>query len=320
MKWNKGYFKLQPGVVNWTAIKGLKPVRGKVRDVYDLEDSLLIVATDRLSAFDVVLPTGIPDKGKVLNRMSAYWFGGTSHIVDNHMISIDIRDIMDALAERGVKNPEQYAEVLEDRSMLVRKAKPAPIEAVDRGYNFGSFWEDYENASATATGQTIILHGIELPVGMVQAEKLSRPVYSPSTKATRGHDMNISAEQARQIVGKELGDQIEQVSIALYEAIADYALSQGIIICDTKLEFGLIDKKLVLIDEIGTPDSSRFWDAALYEPGHDQISLDKQYVREYLKALGWNKTYPGPALTDEVIAKTAEKYREALRRITGQTL
>lgn len=309
-------------IVTSTNIGGLrKHVTGKVRDVYDLGDKLLIVATDRISAFDVVLPTPIPDKGKVLTQMSVFWFDLTKDIVDNHLITADVDEILVRIGEAGVQEPERYRELLDGRSMLVVKTKPVPIECVVRGYLAGSAWKEYSALKGAASGnQPIVLHGVELPADMIECQKLPQPVFTPATKETTGHDINISAQEAINIVGDKIGRQLETLSLALYKRASEYAAERGIIISDTKFEFGEIDDSLILIDEILTPDSSRFWDAELYTPGQSQPSFDKQFVRDYLLSLDWNLQYPGPELPEDVVAKTAEKYREAYKRLVGKPL
>ena len=290
-----------------SSLKSLPLVgRGKVRDMYALgSDRLLIVTTDRLSAFDVVLQDPIPDKGAVLNAMSNFWFGRLGHIVPNHL---------DAASPESVVKGEGEAAQVRGRSVVVRKLKPLPIEAVVRGYLIGSGWKDYQ-----ATGAVC---GIPLPKGLKQADKLPEVIFTPATKAEIGaHDENISFEQVEKTIGKDLARQVRDVSIRLYREAADYARERGIIIADTKFEFGLDDRgKLVLIDEALTADSSRFWPADQYHPGSSPPSYDKQYVRDYLETLDWNKKAPAPKLPADVLAKTSDKYREALVRLTGKKL
>lgn len=309
-------------IVTTTDIQGLKKhITGKVRDVYDLGDSLLIVASDRLSAFDVVLPTGIPDKGKVLTQISLFWFGMTEDMVENHVITADIDEILDRIGAAGAQDAAQYREALDGRSMIVVKAKPYPIECVVRGYLSGSAWKDYSALrKASGNGEAIVLHGVELPSDMLESQKMPQPVFTPSTKESEGHDVNISAQRAREIVGVEAGNQLEAISLAVYKRASEYAAERGVIIADTKFEIGEIDGRMILIDEVLTPDSSRFWDAKTYEPGKGQASFDKQFVRDYLLTLNWDQTYPGPELPEEIVEKTAEKYREAYRRIVGKEL
>lgn len=274
--------------------------RGKVREVFDLDDALLFVATDRISAFDVVLPTPIPDKGRVLTQLSLFWFGYLRDIVPNHFITDNV------VAYRPVL--KQYAEELEGRSMIVKKAEVLPVECVVRGYLVGSGWSEYKK-SGTVCGE-------KLPAGLREADKLPTPIFTPATKAETGHDENISFARMCEIVGRERGEQLREISIALYQRARDYAAPRGIIVADTKFEFGLVNGVLTLVDEVLTPDSSRFWPAAEYAPGKTPPSFDKQYVRDYLTAIGWDKEPPAPALPDEVVHKTREKYLEALRILT----
>jgi phosphoribosylaminoimidazole-succinocarboxamide synthase len=280
--------------------------RGKVRDMYAVgEDRLLIVTSDRLSAFDVVLSDPIPDKGRVLNAMSNFWFGKLGHIVPNHL---------NGASPESIVKGEREVEQVRGRSVVVRKLKPLPIEAVVRGYLIGSGWKDYQ-----ATGAVC---GIPLPKGLKQADRLPEVIFTPATKAEIGaHDENISFARVEKTIGKDLARQVRDVSIRLYREAADYARERGIIIADTKFEFGLDDAgRLVLIDEALTADSSRFWPADQYRPGTSPPSYDKQYVRDYLETLDWNKKPPAPRLPADVLAKTSEKYREALYRLTGQRL
>jgi phosphoribosylaminoimidazole-succinocarboxamide synthase len=308
-------------IVTSTDIQGLrKHATGKVRDVYDLGDSLLIVATDRLSAFDVVLPTGIPDKGKVLTQISLFWFDKTRQIVDNHVITAETDEILDRLSLVGVSDPAQYRDMLHARSMVVVKANVYPIECVVRGYLAGSAWKEYSALRNAGNGGGIVLHGVELPSDMIESQKLPQPVFTPSTKESEGHDMNISAQQAREIVGGEIGAGLEAISLGVYERASEYAAERGVIIADTKFEIGESGGRMILVDEVLTPDSSRFWDAKTYEPGKSQPSFDKQFVRDYLLTLDWDQTYPGPELPPEIAEKTADKYREAYRRIVGTEL
>ena len=278
--------------------------RGKVRDTYDLGDHLLMVATDRLSAFDAILPNGIPAKGRVLTMLSAFWFGRTGDIVPNHLISIETADLPASLSAS--------AEMLAGRFMLVRKAQRLDFECVVRGYLAGSGWLDYQRTGAVC--------GVKLPVGMRQADELPEPIFTPATKAETGHDINISLEEMKNSVGEDLGQAIADVSLAIYRAAATYALDRGIIIADTKMEFGLLDDQLILIDELLTPDSSRFWAIGDYAPGGSPPSFDKQYVRDWLERSGWNKQPPAPALPDEVVMGTTNRYREAYEWLTGETL
>jgi phosphoribosylaminoimidazole-succinocarboxamide synthase len=279
--------------------------RGKVRDIYGVDDDkMLIVTSDRLSAFDVVLPDPIPDKGRVLNQMANFWFGKLGHIVPNQLTGID--------PESVVKDAGEKAQV-KGRSVVVKKLKPLPIEAVVRGYLIGSGWKDYQKTGSVC--------GIALPEGLAQAQKLPEPIFTPATKAEQGHDENISFAEVEKLVGKDVAAKVRDLSIRLYKEAADYAASKGIIIADTKFEFGLDAKgDLVLIDEVLTADSSRFWPADSYRVGVSPPSYDKQYVRDYLETLDWDKTPPAPKLPPEVIAKTSQKYREALERLTGRRL
>ena len=286
-------------------IKSLPRIgKGKVRDIYAVgQDKMLIVASDRLSAFDVVLPDPIPDKGRVLNEMANFWFGRLCHVVANQLTGID---------PESVVSEEEKAQV-RGRSVVVKKLRPLPIEAVVRGYIIGSGWKDYQK-----TGK---ICGIELPKGLRQAEKLPQPIFTPATKAAEGHDENITFAQVEKLIGLELADKVRDVSIRLYKEAADYAVTKGIIIADTKFEFGLDEhNNLVLIDEVLTADSSRFWPADSYRVGISPPSYDKQYVRDYLESLTWDKTPPAPTLPEDVIARTSQKYRDALERLTGRRL
>jgi phosphoribosylaminoimidazole-succinocarboxamide synthase len=290
-------------VISQTDFPGLKlRGRGKVRDIYELGDKLLIVATDRLSAFDVVLPTPIPDKGKVLTQISLYWFETLANIVPNHVISGT--DFSGALAP--------YAASLQGRGMVVRKTEPLPVECVVRGYISGSGWKDYQKNGAIC--------GISLPAGLHESDKLPKPIFTPSTKATTGHDENISFEETVAQIGRPLAEKIRDTSLEIYQQASDRAAKHGIIIADTKFEFGLIGGELIWIDEALTPDSSRFWPADQYTPGKAQPSFDKQYVRDYLERIGWNKQAPGPDLPADVVTATQAKYREAYEKVTGHPL
>ena len=280
------------------------PKRGKVRDVYDLGDKLLIVASDRLSAFDVVLPTGIPDKGKVLMKLSVFWFAQMEDIVKNHILEVDVDNYPNAL--------RKYDDALRDRSMLVKKAKVVPVECVVRGYLSGSGWSDYKK-----TGNVC---GIELPRGLVESSKLEQPIFTPTTKAEEGHDMSISFEELVGIVGESLSTKLRDLSIKVYEKGCEIAERKGIIIADTKFEFGMLGDEIIIVDEILTPDSSRFWSKKLYKPGGAQDSYDKQIVRDYLNTLDWDKTYPGPELPETVADKARARYIEILEILTGQGL
>jgi phosphoribosylaminoimidazole-succinocarboxamide synthase len=289
-----------------TNFSGLKLLsRGKVRDIYDLGDSLLIVATDRISAFDVVMPNPIPDKGKILTQLSEFWLDYLKDIIENHLISTDV-----------TKFPEMcrpYAPQLEGRSMWVKKAGVLPVECIVRGYLVGSGWEDY-----TRTGQ---LCGIPLPKGLREAEKLPETVFTPSTKAEMGqHDENIPFSKMAETIGRELAEKVSKVAIALYSKAAEYAGERGIILADTKFEFGMVDGKLTLVDEVLTPDSSRFWPADRYQVGTSPESFDKQFLRDYLKSSGWKKSDAAPQLPEDVVKNTRARYMEALKRLSGKEL
>jgi len=277
---------------------------GKVREIFDLGEAFLLVASDRISAFDVIMPNGIPRKGEVLTQISHFWFKRFANLVPNHLLA-------------GAEDPlppnlQPYADTLARRCMIVKKAKPLAIECIVRGYLSGSGWKEYRRS------QTVC--GIPLPSGLTESAELPEPIFTPSTKADAGHDENISFEQATQIVGDDMALQARELSLKIYTAGRDYARERGIIIADTKFEFGLFDGNLILIDEVLTPDSSRFWPADQYEPGKGQPSFDKQYVRDYLETLDWNKQPPGPQLPANVVSKTADKYLEAYQRLTGHPL
>jgi len=276
--------------------------RGKVRDIYDLGDRLLIVATDRLSAFDVILPTPIPDKGRVLTQLSLFWFGKLVGVVPHHVITAT--DFSGELAP--------YRDALNGRAMVVRRTDPIPIECVARGYISGSGWKDY-----CATGK---ICGIPLPAGLKESDRLPEPIFTPATKATSGHDENISFEEAAERIGRPLAERLRGITLEIYRRASEYAAARGIIIADTKLEFGLDGGELVWIDEALTPDSSRFWPADSYQPGKAQPSFDKQFVRDYLERIGWSKQPPAPALPPDVVNGTRAKYREAYERLTGHPL
>lgn len=279
-------------------------IKGKVRNVYDLGDKLLIVVTDRISAFDVVFPNLIPNKGKVLNSISEFWFNYTKDIIDNHVITTDVSQYPEGLS--------QFKEELQGRSMLVKKIKMAEAECIVRGYLEGSGLKDYK-----ATGS---ICGIKLPEGLKQGDKLPEPIFTPSTKASEGHDQNVSFEELCSIIGNDLANQLKEKSIALYNKASKYAESKGIILADTKFEFGFEDGKLLVADEVFTPDSSRFWDMKDYEPGRPQNSFDKQFLREYLESITWDKKPPAPELPEDVIRNTELKYIEAYERLTGKKL
>jgi phosphoribosylaminoimidazole-succinocarboxamide synthase len=278
--------------------------RGKVRDTYVVGDDLLMVASDRISAFDVILPTPIPNKGVILTQLSRFWFGLTEAIVPNHLITASVDELPD---DRAV-----HAEELQGRAMLVRRAERIDVECVVRGYLAGSAWREYQRFSTMA--------GEPLPAGLRQAVRFPEPIFTPAMKNDEGHDENISIAHLRELVGWDIAASLETTSLALYSFAAAYALERGIILADTKFEFGWIDGELRLIDEILTPDSSRFWDAALYEPGRDPASFDKQFVRDWLSQSGWNKEPPAPELPSEVVTGTLARYHEAFERLTGSTL
>ena len=281
-----------------------EPLRGKVRDIYDLGDSLLFVATDRISAFDCVMQNGIPDKGKVLTNLSLFWFDFMNWM-PNHLITADVNEYPDVL--------KPHAADLKGRSMIVKKAEPLPVECIARGYIIGSGWKDYQK-----TGK---ICGIDLKSGYRQADKLEEPIFTPSTKAEQGlHDENISFEKAVELVGQETADKLKELTLKVYSTAADYAAEKGIILADTKFEFGMLDGEIILIDEVLTPDSSRFWPADKYQPGCSPPSLDKQFVRDYLETLNWDKTPPAPELPKDIVEKTREKYLDAYRRIAGRDL
>ncbi len=275
--------------------------RGKVRDIFDLGDKLLIVATDRISAFDVVMPNPIPDKGRILTALSVFWFNYTRGIIDNHLITDN--------AQKFPSELEEYKEILEGRSMLVKKAKPIGVECVVRGYISGGGFKEYKERGSIC--------GIPLPGGLREAEALPHPIFTPSTKAKVGHDINITFEEVKKIVGEAVAKTIKEKSIEIYKAASKYAGERGIIIADTKFEFGEINGKIILIDEILTPDSSRFWPKKEYRPGKPQPSFDKQYLRDYLESLPWDKKPPAPNLPEEIIEKTRQKYLEAYKTLIG---
>ncbi|MDO8964116.1 MAG: phosphoribosylaminoimidazolesuccinocarboxamide synthase [Coriobacteriia bacterium] len=278
--------------------------QGKVRDLYDLGDTLLLVASDRLSAFDVVLPDPIPFKGEVLTKLSLYWFDLLRDVVPNHLISADVADLPEAF--------KPHADYLAGRFMLVKKAQVFPVECIVRGYLAGSGWSEYKRSGTVC--------GTRLPTGLVESSRLPQPMFTPSTKAEIGdHDENIPVKRMFEIVGAEFGSALQEASVSVYSAARDHAATRGIILADTKFEFGLVDGQVTLVDEVLTPDSSRFWPADTYEAGHSQPSFDKQFVRDWLEASGWDKQAPAPALPADVIAKTSEKYIQAYELITGST-
>jgi len=278
--------------------------RGKVRDIYDLGDKLLIVSTDRISCFDVVLPTVIPEKGRVLTALSDFWFNFTKDIVANHLVTVKI----DELPEELLK----YKEILNGRSMLVKKAKPIPVECVVRGYLSGSGWKEYQRSQSIC--------GIKLPKGLRESDRLPQPIFTPETKEEAGHDVNVTQEYIEDAIGKDITGKLKDISLQIYKKASQYAQDRGIIIADTKFEFGLDNEKVILIDEVLTPDSSRFWPKEEYEPGRAQPSFDKQFVRDYLESLDWDKTPPAPELPQDIVEKTSRKYQQALKMLTGREL
>jgi len=276
--------------------------RGKVRDLYELNEKLIIITTDRISAFDYILPDGIPYKGKVLTALSEYWFNLTKDIIPNHLITTDVGSFPEIV--------KRHEKQLRGRSMLVRKVEQFPVECVVRGYLAGSAWKEYKEKGS--------ISGIKLPPGLGESEKLPEPIFTPATKAVSGHDVNITEDELRKIVGGKNCSILKEKSLEIYSMAHDYAKQRGIIVSDTKMEFGIFDGELTLIDELLTPDSSRFWPLEEYKPGNPQKSFDKQYVRDYLEDIGWDKNPPAPNLPAEIIRKTSEKYLEAYRRIAGK--
>jgi phosphoribosylaminoimidazole-succinocarboxamide synthase len=277
--------------------------KGKVRDIYEAGDNLLMVASDRISAFDVILPTAIPDKGRVLTGLSVFWFARTADLVPNHLLTADVDEFPESFSE--------HRDELAGRGMLVKRAQVVPIECVARGYLSGSGWKEYQKAGAVC--------GVALPAGLSESDRLPEPIFTPSTKATEGHDENITLEQAAEIVGEGLAQRLKELTLTLYEFGADLARARGIILADTKFEFGFVDGELILVDEVLTPDSSRFWPADRYQPGGPQPSFDKQFVRDWLDEAGWNHEPPPPELPATVVGQTAVRYREAYERLTGQS-
>ena len=275
---------------------------GKVRDIYDLGETLLIVATDRISSFDCIMPNGIPDKGRLLTQLSLFWFDRFKDFITTHLISADTADLPEAF--------QSQADMLAGRVMHVHKAEVVPFECVVRGYLAGSGWKEYQESSTVC--------GIQLPDGLTQCAKLPEPIFTPATKAESGHDENVSFEYMAERAGEDLSAQLRDLSMAVYKNAADYAASRGVIIADTKFEWGIRDGKIILIDEVLTPDSSRFWPVDDYEAGRDQASFDKQFVRNYLETCDWDKTPPAPALPDEIVTQTRAKYLEAFERLTGK--
>lgn len=288
-----------------TDLPGLKLInRGKVRDIYDLNDKILLIASDRISAYDVIMPNPVPGKGEILTRISLFWFKIMEDIVSNHLISSNVEEYPESC--------KPYADVLNGRSMLVKKAKPLPIECVVRGYISGSGWKSYQDSGEVC--------GIKLPAGLKESDQLAEPIFTPSTKEELGaHDINIDFNEAINLIGADLAEQVKDLSLSIYKKGALLAAEKGIIIADTKFEFGMIDDQLILIDEVLTPDSSRFWPKQTYQPGGPQNSFDKQYLRDYLTSIKWDKSPPAPNLPDEVIQKTYQKYMEALTSLTSLT-
>jgi len=296
---------MESNVLLKTEFKDLKLFRrGKVRDVYDLGNELLIVSTDRISCFDVVLPCGIPFKGKVLTSISSFWFDFIKDVIAHHLITTEV--------EKYPSELDKYKEQLAGRSMLVLKTKPLPVECVVRGYLSGSGWKEYKQKQSVCA--------ISLPAGLRESDRLPEVIFTPSTKADVGHDQNISQEHVEGLLGREMAEALKKASIEVYQRARDYALQKGIIIADTKFEFGIYNNQLIIIDEALTPDSSRFWPLEDYRPGQSQPSFDKQFVRDYLETLDWDKTPPAPMLPKEIIARTAEKYLDAYRKLTGKEL
>lgn len=296
---------MDEGVLLYTDFKDLKLYkRGKVRDIYDLQDKLLIISTDRISCFDVVLASGIPYKGRVLTGLSCFWFDFTKDIVPNHFVTNDINKYPEEL--------KKYKNELAGRSMLVLKTRPLPVECVVRGYLSGSGWKEYQEKASVC--------GIKLPSGLLESGKLPKILFTPSTKQDTGHDMNVSQKYIEGLVGEDAASELARLSIEIYKKASDYALSRGIIIADTKFEFGIYNNKVILIDEALTPDSSRFWPKDRYAAGKSQLSFDKQFVRDYLESSGWDKNPPAPALPREIIEKTSSKYLESYKKLTGKDL
>lgn len=275
--------------------------RGKVREIYEYQDKYLMIASDRISCFDVVLPTGIPFKGEILTKLAVYWLNFTRDMIPNHLITANVDEFPEELGK--------YKEALRGRTMLVKKAKPIPIECVVRGYLAGSGWNEYQETRSVC--------GVQLPGGLKESDKLPEPIFTPATKEDEGHDINVTQELVEKEIGKDVASKLKEMSLALYSKASQYAEARGIIIADTKFEFGWFDGKMILIDEVLTPDSSRFWLKDKYQPGQSQDSLDKQYVRDYLLTLDWDKTYPGPQLPDDIVEKTYKKYQQAYELLTG---
>jgi phosphoribosylaminoimidazole-succinocarboxamide synthase len=284
--------------------------KGKVRDVYDLDDKLLIVATDRISAFDVVLPNGIPGKGQVLTQMSLFWFDLVKNVCPSHLITGDVDQYPEAL--------RKYREVLTGRSMLVKKAKRIDVECVVRGYIAGSLWKEYRSKLVyEGKSHSVELYGIQLPSNLTESQRLPFPIFTPTTKAEEGHDLPLTLDEVKKMVGEDLAQDLRSKSMQVFKRAADYAERRDMIIADTKFEFGVLEDKLILIDEIFSSDSSRFWDKNVYRRGRPQEAFDKQIVRDYLESIHWNKKPPAPRLPDEIVQKTLERYKEAYRRLVG---
>jgi len=296
---------MESGVVLETNLEGLGDLRrGKVRDIYELGDRLFIVATDRISAFDVVLPDGIPMKGKVLTKLSEFWFDLTADLTPNHLITTQVSEMGNVAAK--------HSELLDSRTMMTKKAEVIAVECVVRGYLAGSGWREYEEKGTVC--------GVPLPRGLREAEEVPEPIFTPATKAQEGHDVNISFDEAAAIAGRDVMGEVRKRAINVYERAREYARERGIIICDTKMEWGFVNGELTLVDELLTPDSSRFWPMDEYDPGKAQPSFDKQFVRDYLESISWDKEPPAPRLPEEVVRKTSEKYAEAYRRLAGKDL
>ncbi len=281
--------------------------KGKVRDVYDLDDKLLIVVTDRISAFDVVLPTGIPGKGKVLTQMSLFWFDLVKNVSESHLITSNVDEYPEEL--------KKYRSILDKRSMLVKKAKRIDVECVVRGYVAGSLWKDYKNQTMLGKSDHVELYGIQLPSHLVESQRLPHPIFTPTTKAEEGHDQSLTFQQVKEMTGEKMALDLRSKSIQVYKKAADYAERRGMIIADTKFEFGMLNQKMILIDEIFSSDSSRFWDRKVYQKGRPQESFDKQYVRDYLESIHWNKKPPAPSLPEEVVLNVLEKYQQAYDKL-----
>ena len=300
----KGYF-MSNTLENTSQFEGLHFVRrGKVREIYDFQDKFLMIASDRISCFDVVLPTPIPRKGEILTQISAFWFDFIKDIIPNHLISANVDEFPKELAK--------YKEALRNRTMLVKKVKTIPVECVVRGYLSGSGWKEYKDTQSVC--------GIHLPAGLKESDKLPEPIFTPATKESVGHDMNVAFDDIKKEVGSDTANFLKETSLAIYKKASAFAAERGIIVADTKFEFGWLDEKIILIDEVLTPDSSRFWPKDQYNPGKAQPSFDKQYVRDYLLTLDWDKTYPGPKLPEKIVNHTVEKYLQAFKMLTGKVL